>query len=176
MASLHSPRGNYHIGEDSLLVRVSPVDAELTKSNVSLLNSQGKELDDLVEVTDVHRYNKLLLGNTRAADNDAKSGLWVVKFKAKEVGEKFKAAVEAKDENNKTCSVLYSVAVKNTYNNTSDKAEDNKTRRVTSEYAVDLNTYKAQHVWDFSVNGISVANIHNRWSETEAGNFYSGYS
>ena len=163
-------KGNYHIGEDSLLVRVSPVDAELTKSNVSLLNSQGKELDDLVEVTDVHRYNKLLLGNTRAADNDAKSGLWVVKFKAKEVGEKFKAAVEAKDENDKTCSVLYSVAVKNTYNNTSDKAEDNKTRRVTSEYAVDLNTYKAQHVWDFSVNGISVANIHNRWSVTEAGN------
>lgn len=163
-------KGNYHIGEDSLLVRVSPVDAELTKSNVSLLNSQGKELDDLVEVTDVHRYNKLLLGNTRAADNDAKSGLWVVKFKAKEVGEKFKAAVEAKNENDKTCSVLYSVAVKNTYNNTSDKAEDNKTRRVTSEYAVDLNTYKAQHVWDFSVNGISVANIHNRWSETEAGN------
>ena len=163
-------KGNYHIGEDSLLVRVSPVDAELTKSNVSLLNSQGKELDDLVEVTDVHRYNKLLLGNTRAADNDAKSGLWVVKFKAKEVGEKFKAAVEAKDENDKTCSVLYSVAVKNTYNNTSDKAEDNKIRRVTSEYAVDLNTYKAQHVWDFSVNGISVANIHNRWSETEAGN------
>ena len=163
-------KGNYHIGEDSLLVRVSPVDAELTKSNVSLLNSQGKELDDLVEVTDVHRYNKLLLGNTRAADNDAKSGLWVVKFKAKEVGEKFKAAVEAKDENDKTCSVLYSVAVKNTYNNTSDKAEDNKTRRVTSEYAVDLNTYKAQHVWDFSVNGISVANIHNRWSKTEAGN------
>ena len=163
-------KGNYHIGEDSLLVRVSPVDAELTKSNVSLLNSQGKELDDLVEVTDVHRYNKLLLGNTRAADNDAKSGLWVIKFKAKEVGEKFKAAVEAKDENDRTCSVLYSVAVKNTYNNTSDKAEDNKTRRVTSEYAVDLNTYKAQHVWDFSVNGISVANIHNRWSETEAGN------
>ena len=163
-------KGNYHIGEDSLLVRVSPVDAELTKSNVSLLNSQGKELDDLVEVTDVHRYNKLLLGNTRAADNDAKSGLWVVKFKAKEVGEKFKAAVEAKDENDRTCSVLYSVAVKNTYNNTSDKAEDNKTRRVTSEYAVDLNTYKAQHVWDFSVNGISVANIHNRWSETEAEN------
>ena len=163
-------KGNYHIGEDTLLVRVSPVDAELTKSNVSLLNSQGKELDDLVEVTDVHRYNKLLLGNTRAADNDAKSGLWVVKFKAKEVGEKFKAAVEAKDENDKTCSVLYSVAVKNTYNNTSDKAEDNKTRRVTSEYAVDLNTYKAQHVWDFSVNGISVANIHNRWSKTEAGN------
>ena len=163
-------KGNYHIGEDSLLVRVSPVDAELTKSNVSLLNSQGKELDDLVEVTDVHRYNKLLLGNTRAADNDAKSGLWVVKFKAKEVGEKFKAAVEAKDENDKTCSVLYSVAVKNTYNNTSDKAEDNKTRRVTSEYAVDLNTYKAQHVWDFSVNGISGTNTHNRWSKTEAGN------
>ena len=160
-------KGNYHIGEDSLLVRVSPVDAELTKSNVSLLNSQGKELDDLIEVTDVHRYNKLLLGWTRAADNDAKSGLWVVKFKAKEVGENFKAAVEAKDEYDNTRSILYAVAVKNTYNNTSDKAEDNKTRRVTSEYAVDLNTYKAQHVWDFSVNGKEINYIHNRYIFTE---------
>ena len=163
-------KGNYHIGEDSLLVRVSPVDAELTKSNVSLLNSQGKELDDLIDVTDVHRYNKLLLGGTRAADNDIKSGLWVVKFKAKEVGENFKAAVEAKDEYDNTRSILYAVAVKNTYNNTSDKAEDNKTRRVTSEYAVDLNTYKAQHVWDFSVNGVEVKNIHNRYLKTETGN------
>ena len=162
-------KGNYHIGEDSLLVRVSPVDAELTKSNVSLLNSQGKELDDLIEVTDVHRYNKLLLGYTRAADNDTKSGLWVVKFKAKEVGEKFKAAVEAKDEYDRTCSVLYSVAVKNTYNTTGEK-KDEATRRVTSEYGVDLNTYKAQHVWDFSVNGVEVKNIHNRYIQTETGN------
>ncbi|MGE9980484.1 coiled-coil domain-containing protein [Prevotella sp. SGI.167] len=159
-------KGNYHIGEDSLLVRVSPVDAELTKSNVSLLNSQGKELDDLVEVTDVHRYNKLLLGNTRAADNDAKSGLWVVKFKAKEVGENFKAAVEAKDEYDNTRAVLYSVAVKNTYNTTGEK-KDEETRRVTSEYAVDLNTYKAQHAWDFSVNGKEISYIHNRYIATE---------
>ena len=159
-------KGNYHIGEDSLLVRVSPVDAELTKSNVSLLNSQGKELDDLIEVTDVHRYNKLLLGSTRAADNDAKSGLWVVKFKAKEVGEKFKAAVEAKDENDRTSSVLYSVAVKNTYNTTGEK-KDEATRRVTSEYGVDLNTFKAKHTWDFYVNGIDVNYIHNRYIATE---------
>ena len=159
-------KGNYHIGEDSLLVRVSPVDAELTKSNVSLLNSQGKELDDLIEVTDVHRYNKLLLGYTRAADNDTKSGLWVVKFKAKEVGEKFKAAVEAKDEYDRTCSVLYSVAVKNTYNTTGEK-KDEATRRVTSEYGVDLNTYKAQHVWDFKVNSNLVGEIHNRYIATE---------
>ena len=159
-------KGNYHIGEDSLLVRVSPVDAELTKSNVSLLNSQGKELDDLIEVTDVHRYNKLLLGGTRAADNDIKSGLWVVKFKAKEVGENFKAAVEAKDEYDNTCAVLYSVAVKNTYNTTGEK-KDEETRRVTSEYAVDLNTYKAQHAWDFSVNGKEISYIHNRYIFTE---------
>ena len=159
-------KGNYHIGEDSLLVRVSPVDAELTKSNVSLLNSQGKELDDLIEVTDVHRYNKLLLGWTRAADNDAKSGLWVVKFKAKEVGENFKAAVEAKDEYDNTRSILYAVAVKNTYNTTGEK-KDEETRRVTSEYGVDLNTYKAQHAWDFSVNGKEISYIHNRYIFTE---------
>ena len=41
--------GKYYAGEDSLLIRVSPVDAELTPSSISLLNSQGKELDDIIE-------------------------------------------------------------------------------------------------------------------------------
>ena len=159
--------GKYYAGDDSLLIRVSPVDAELTTSNVSLMNSQGKELDDLIEVTDVHRYNKLLLGSTRAADNDAKSGLWVVKFKAKDLGDNFEAAAATKDEYGNTRSILYSVAVKNTYN-TTDKAEDAKTRRVTSEFGVDLNTSDAEHAWDFEVNGKSVANIHNRYIKTES--------
>ena len=155
-------KGKYFVGEDSLLIRVSPVDAELTTSNVSLLNSQGKELNDLIEVTDAHRYSDLLYGKdvpTRAAGVDANTGLWVVKFKAKDLGDAFKAAAETK-VNNVNKYVLYSVAVKNTY--TTDEAKD---RRVTSEYCVNLSSAEAKHAYDFTVNKTSIKNIFNRYAE-----------
>ena len=142
-------KGKYFAGEDSLLIRVSPVDAELTTSNVSLLNSQGKELNDLIEVTGAHRYDKLL--HTRAAGG-VNTGLWVVKFKAKDLGDDFKAAAEVEEG-----AILYSVAVKNTY--TTDEA---KNRRVTSEYKVTLGTDVAEHAYDFTVNGTSIKDIKNR--------------
>ena len=157
-------KGKYFVGEDSLLVRVSPVDAELTTSNVSLLNSQGLELNDLIEVTGAHRYDGLL--TSRAAK--VNTGLWVVKFKAKDLGDAFKAAAMAKvgeDEKN----VLYSVAVKNTY--TTDEAKD---RRVTSEYGVTLGTDVANHAYDFTVNNTPINNIHNRYTECEDGTTTTG--
>lgn len=64
-------------------------------------------------------------------------------------------------------SILYAVAVKNTYN-TTDKAEDASTRRVTSEYGVDLNTTPAQPAWNFTVNETPVSWIHNRYVKTES--------
>ena len=152
--------GKYYAGEDSLLIRVSPVDAELTTSNVSLMNSQGKELDDIINVTDVHRYNGLLTA-TRASK--VNTGLWVVKFKATDLGDKFKEAAEVDSK-----KVLYAVAVKNTYNTTGEEKDAN-TRRVTSEFGVDLSTSDAQHAWDFEVNGKSVAEIRNRYQLTETG-------
>ena len=153
--------GKYYVGEDSLLVRVSPVDAELTASNVSLMNSQGVELDDIIDVTNVHRYNGLI---SRAAAN---TGLWVVKFKAKDLGDKFKEVAETKVNGDKK-HILYSVAVKNTYN-TTGKKEDANTRRVTSEFGVALTTTDAEPAWDFSVNGKKVAEIHNRYVQCEDG-------
>ena len=149
-------KGKYFVGEDSLLVRVSPVDAELTTSNVSLLNSQGLELNDLIEVTDAHRYNGLF---TRAAK--VNTGLWVVKFKAKDLGDAFKAAAMAKVGTAEK-NILYSVAVKNTY--TTDEAKD---RRVTSEYDVTLGTDVANHAYEFTVNNTPINNIHNRYTECE---------
>ena len=153
--------GKYYVGEDSLLVRVSPVDAELTANNVSLMNSQGKELNGLVDVTSVHRYNGLL---SRAAATN--SGLWVVKFKANDLGDSFKEAAMVDPTDNYSEKILYSVAVKNTYN-TSDKKEDASTRRVTSEFEVALNTQDAKPAWDFKVNNKFVSEIHNRYFSTE---------
>ena len=159
--------GKYYVGEDSLLVRVSPVDAELTANNVSLMNSQGKELNGLVDVTSVHRYNGLL---SRAAATN--SGLWVVKFKANDLGDSFKEAAMVDPTDNYSEKILYSVAVKNTYN-TSDKKEDASTRRVTSEFEVALNTQDAKPAWDFKVNNKLVSEIHNRYFSTET-NTYTG--
>ena len=155
-------KGKYFAGEDSLVIRVSPVDAELTTSNISLLSSQGKELNDLIEVTDAHRYSDLLYGQivpSRAAGGDAISGLWVVKFKAKDLGDAFKAAAETK-VNNVNKYVLYSVAVKNTY--TTDETKD---RRVTSEYCVNLNSDVANHAYEFAVNKTPIKNIKNRTND-----------
>ena len=154
-------KGKYYAGEDSLLVRVSPVDAELTTSNVSLMNSQGKELDEIIDVTNVHRYNGLI---SRASSN---TGLWVVRFKAKDLGDKFKEAAMVDPSDNSSRKILYSVAVKNTYNTTGEEKDAN-TRRVTSEFGVDLSTSNAEHAWDFEVNGKPVANIHNRYIKTES--------
>ena len=157
-------KGKYYAGEDSLLIRVSPVDAELTPGSISLLNSQGKELDDIIDVKEVHRYKELLYGNTRAGG--VNSGLWVVKFKAKDLGDNFKAAAET-EVYGQPRSILYAVAVKNTYN-TTDKAEEASTRRVTSEYGIDLNTTPAEPAWDFTVNERPVSWIHNRYVQTES--------
>ena len=151
-------KGKYFAGEDSLLIRVSPVDAELTTSNVSLLNSQGKELNDLIEVTGAHRYNGLLYGADTRAGVDANTGLWVVKFKAKDLGEAFDAAAKVKVGENDYRSILYSVAVKNTY--TTDKAKD---RRVTSEYGVSLWSDVALHAFDFKVGKTPISQIKNRY-------------
>ncbi len=95
-----------------------------------------------------------------------KLGLWVVKFKAKDLGDNFKAAAET-EVYGQPRSILYAVAVKNTYN-TTDKAEDASTRRVTSEYGVDLNTTPAQPAWNFTVNETPVSWIHNRYVKTES--------
>ena len=157
-------KGKYYSGEDSLLIRVSPVDAELTPGSISLLNSQGKELDDIIDVKEVHRYKELLYGNTRAGG--VNSGLWVVKFKAKDLGDNFKAAAET-EVYDQPHSILYAVAVKNTYN-TTDKAEEASTRRVTSEYGIDLKTTPAEPAWDFTVNEKPVSWIHNRYVATES--------
>ena len=151
-------KGKYFAGEDSLLVRVSPVNAELATSNISLMNSQGQELNDLIEVTDAHRYNGLI---SSRASNLEKTGLWVVKFRAKDLGDAFKAAATVKVGTREE-AILYSVAVKNTY--TTDKEN---TRRVTSEYGVKLASAPANHAYDFTVNNKPIDEINNRYNYTD---------
>ena len=115
---------------DSLVVRVSPTNAVLTPANISLINSQGKELNEFVDVQSVKPYKKLITGATRAANATEGNGLWTVTFKLKD-GVDIQKFEEATISQNSY--VQFAVAVKNT---TSEAKES--PRRVISAYSVDV--------------------------------------
>ena len=115
---------------DSLVVRVSPTNAVLTPANISLINSQGKELNEFVDVQSVKPYKKLITGTTRAANATEGNGLWTVTFKLKD-GVDIQKFEEATISQNSY--VQFAVAVKNT---TSEAKES--PRRVISAYSVDV--------------------------------------
>ena len=159
--------------EDSILVRVNPVGAVLKKENISLINSQGKELNDLIEVTDVRKFDGLLTGSeirTRAAE--VENGLWVIKVKPVDnySADEFKDAAISGNS-----SVLYAVSVKNDEENKNVDAD----RRVVSEYGLSLWNNDINYWDNFSVSDYSdsdnnkgfkqIDDIHNRYwyCETE---------
>ena len=162
--SLEFTEGKFRSYSDTILVRVSPVDAILTKDNIALLNSQGENIvgaDEVIEVVDVRRYNRP--GEYLTRGEKVNTGLWVIEVKLNDskIAEKFEKAAYTGEDNVE--QILYAVAAKNTEAN----------RYVVSEYDLDLNTAEAYHAWDFDVNDLTVANIHNRYAWTEDGPGYS---
>ena len=104
------------------LVRINPVNAKITPDMIKLIDSKGNDLDKLVKVVDVEKYDKLL---TRASE----TGLWTVKVQLQD-GVK-PADVPQIAENGQ--NILYAVAV----NNTASQAEtvaDAASRYVVSTY------------------------------------------
>lgn len=142
----------------SVIVRVSPTNAKLTKENITLINSQGKEISDVVECAKVEPFTGLL---TRS---DLNNGLWELTFKMVDgvSAADFKAAVEHNGQ-----SVLFAVAVKNTKLN-----EDE--RRVITGYDLTLSAEDAKPASNgFALKdnaGIwrSVESINNRYGATGA--------
>lgn len=142
----------------SVIVRVSPTNAKLTKENITLINSQGKEISDVVECAKVEPFTGLL---TRS---DLNNGLWELTFKMVDgvSAADFQAAVEHNEQ-----SVLFAVAVKNTKLN-----EDE--RRVITGYDLTLSAEDAKPASNgFALKdnaGIwrSVEDINNRYGATGA--------
>jgi hypothetical protein len=184
--------GYVHTYADSVLIRVSPVNAKITKDMIALLNSKAEDLVDLniLEVESVEPFNRDWYITRYYGENDDNepwgdsrmtraenldNGLWVVKFKLVEknenVWQEFKDHAYAYEHNGKPqtnpASILYAVGVKNT-NFSADKAEDDGINRyVISEYDLDLSSEKAFHIWNYDVNGEPVARIHNRYIVNE---------
>ena len=103
------------------LVRINPVNAKITPDMIKLIDSKGNDLDKLVKVVDVEKYDKLL---TRASE----TGLWTVKVQLQD-GVKPADVPQTANGNH----ILYAVAV----NNTASQAEtvaDAASRYVVSTY------------------------------------------
>lgn len=140
---------------------MNPVNVDLTKATVKLINSKGEVLD-YVEAGTPEKYDYLI--TTRG--NNVGAGLWKIPFKVKGADEEaFKKATQA-EVNGQTKDILYAVAI----NNTDSAAE----RYVSSTYDV-APTYQkfapaATLDYKVSVNDVvkNVADIHNRWNGYEA--------
>ena len=104
------------------LVRINPVNAKITPDMIKLIDSKGNDLDKLVKVVDVEKYDDLL---TRASE----TGLWTVKVQLQDGVKPENVAQKAENGRN----ILYAVAV----NNTASQAEtvaDAASRYVVSTY------------------------------------------
>ena len=144
--------------DNSIIVRINPVNAELTKNTkIILLNSKGESLEDYVTVGEPTKFTDLIV--SRAAT--VNSGLWKLPVHvAKGVSnEEFKKATQVDGK-----TILYAVAVKNT-----ETQKDTQDRYVISTYDVkpSYKDFVAQNNFTFNVNEKSVDRIHNRWTGSE---------
>ncbi len=132
---------------DKFIVRVSPTNAVLTPAMISLVNSKGENLNDLLEVQKVEHFDGLL---TRGVESN---GLWEVTVALKEYDkDAFKAAVQSDNS-----PIAFAVSVNNTLSTAAE-------RNVISSYDLSvahLNYYGANYL-NFFVNEKNIDGINNR--------------
>lgn len=142
-------KGSEIAQNQGVIVKVNPVNVDLTKATVKLINSKGEVLD-YVEAGTPEKYDYLI--TTRG--NNVGAGLWKIPFKVKGADEEaFKKATTSEGKD-----ILYAVAI----NNTDSAAE----RYVSSTYDVAPTYRKFAPLakLDYKVGDKDVAEIHNRWN------------
>ena len=129
--------------EQTLVVRVNPTNAVLTSASIKLVDSQGNDLDDILEIGEPKQFTGLI---TRASKN---TGLWSIPVNVK-AGVSRSDIAKLKDGK----FIAYAVAVKNT--ETQKDAED---RYVASTYDVIVPEAKKFEAVD-NINKVQI------WSES----------
>ena len=149
----------------ALIIRVNPVNADITSANIKLINSKGEDLDKVIAVTKAERFDELI---TRGAS--VNSGLWKLTLKAADgiSEESFNKAVRVYDEATDTYGdqIAFAVAINNTAKNSED-------RYVASTFDLTpwYGDYTPASYFTFSVNEESVNNVRNRWYDQGNGNY-----
>ena len=150
-------KGNKETFEDSFVIRVSPTTATLDKYMIRLVNSQMKDLSNLLEVKSIEPYTELLTKTV------SQNGLWEVTVKLKDNYDtkayNDAATTYQKDGKTPDKSILYAVMV---------SGEEHDGREVVSEYGLTLAQLNkgTKHELFFNVDKQSVTKIHNRWNGT----------
>ena len=180
---------------DAFVVRVSPTNAVVTPEMISLVNSQGVNLDEILEVKKVTKFDGLLSRPdgvtpvTRAAEE---TGLWVVEVALKEYNEEtfYPLTMYMTDYDSYNDYLLSAVNTRATVNQdgndphagekeykmvnkilyavqVNNTAEDAADRYVTSSYdlTLDWGAYQPANRLHFSVNTTPVEKINNRFDE-----------
>ena len=142
--------------KQKFIIRVSPTNAILKPEMISLINSKGEDLSELVAVTSVEKFDGLL--TARAARN---TGLWEVSCQLKKY-DKNSFAAKVLDANG--TAIVFAVAVNNTLSTAS-------TREVVSSYdlAMDWSDYAPASKLCYYVNEKNVKDIRNRHDYAEDG-------
>lgn len=143
---------------DSIIIRVNPVGATITKSMVKLLDSQNNSLDNFVEVDKVEQVEELLTSRSATPN-----GLWKIVFKLKDGfdANAFTRAIGATFNANGgvTAYRLFAIGI------TNSKTETLDTRCIVSNYGLKVKTSPANRASDLTVNGKSISIIKNRFTE-----------
>ena len=147
-------KGDKETFEDSFLLRVSPVNANLTLDNIKLVNSELKDLKGLVDIKSIEPYKELL--TSRAV---SENGLWKVTVKLVDNydTDAYKEAASTYNEDGtKDKDILYAVMVGESLTGE---------RQVVSEYGLTLSQedQTPRRVLSYFVNDENVNNIKNRW-------------
>ena len=132
----------------NLVVRVNPTNAVLTSASIKLVDSQGNDLDNVLEIGEPKQYTGLI---TRASKN---TGLWTIPVTVKAGVAREAVAKVVEDNNGVKSFISYAVAVKNT--KTQKDAED---RYVASTYDV-IVPMAQKFVGVNNINGVQI------WSES----------
>jgi len=140
------------------VVRVSPANAVLTPAMISLVNSQGQNLDDILTVKSVEKFTGLL---SRASSNN---GLWEVTVALKNYDKATYEAAAKTTVGGVEKKILYAVQVNNTLSTAA-------TRYVTSSYDATLNwnEFTPASTLQYFVDNKNVKDIRNRFATAEDG-------
>ena len=149
-------KGDKETFEDSFLLRVSPVNANLTLDNIKLVNSQLKDLKGLVDIKSIEPYKGLLTSSRAVSEN----GLWKVTVKLADnydTDAYKEAAATYNEDGEKDKDILYAVMV-------GDSQTDE--RQVVSEYGLTLSQQdqEPRRTLAYFVDDENVNVIKNRWS------------